>query len=215
MNALLIPVKDPARAKTRLGELLSADERAALVWAMFEDLRRAVGQTTLAERIVLVSSYAPALAEARALGWEVLIEEAQISESASVDWASQKLAEQGCDGVLRLPADVPLIRGADIDELLAVPLIAPAVLLVPSRDGTGTNAILRTPPDLFPSHFGPNSLALHKAEAAGVGARCALVENERIALDIDEPSDVTALLARGHGTQAYNLLTTIQRRNRE
>ncbi len=42
---------------------------------------------------------------------------------------------------------------------------APSVVIVPSHDGTGTNALLRSPPDLFPSHFGPESFALHLKEA--------------------------------------------------
>ena len=112
------------------------------------------------------------------------------------------LAGRGFDAVLRLPADLPLVRGADIDALLAIEVGAPAALLVPSREGTGTNAILRTPPALFASRFGPNSLALHQSEAARVGVECRIVENERIALDIDEPADLQALIERGRGTAA-------------
>ena len=40
-----------------------------------------------------------------------------------------------------------------------------------SLEGTGTNALLRTPPDLFPSRFGPNSLALHRADGAATSFR--------------------------------------------
>src|SRR5262245_23450201 len=108
-TVLLIPVKDPQRAKTRLADLLSADERRALVWAMFEDVTRAASIAS-PDRIALVTSYEPAIERARKLGWEVLIEEAQSSESASVDWASRRLAEMGFDAVMRLPADVPLVR---------------------------------------------------------------------------------------------------------
>jgi len=206
MKALLIPIKDPANAKTRLASLLSADERRRLAWAMFEDVSRAVADATRADAIYVVSSYGPALAQAERLGWETLIEQAQASESASVDWASRVLAERGVQAVLRLPADLPLVRGADVDALFAIEISAPAAILVPSREGTGTNAILRTPPALFPSRFGPNSLALHHAEAARVGVECRIVENERIALDIDEPADLQALIELGRGTSAYAAL---------
>ena len=80
-------------------------------------------------------------------GWEILREEQQISESVSVDAASQQCEEQGVTALLRLPLDLPLVQSSDIDELLAVECSAPALVIVPSRDGTGTNAILRTPPD--------------------------------------------------------------------
>ncbi len=186
--------------------MLSADERRRLAWAMFEDVCRAVADCTRADRVVIVTSFAPAIERARQSGWDVLIEESQTSESASVDWASGRLAASGFDLVMRLPADLPCVQASDIDELLAVDLARPGALIVPSREGTGTNAIIRTPPDLFPSRFGPDSLRLHKEEAARVGVNCLVAENPRIALDIDEPSDLEMLLERGRGTEAFNEL---------
>lgn len=173
---------------------------------MFEDVSRAVADVTRADRVYLVSSFVPAIEHARGLGWEVLKEATQAGESPSIDWASAVLAERGMDAVLRLPADLPLVRAADLDALLAIEVSSPAAILVPSREGTGTNAILRTPPTLFPSRFGPNSLALHREEAVRAGIECLIVNNERIALDIDEPADLQALLELGRGTAAHAAL---------
>jgi 2-phospho-L-lactate guanylyltransferase len=210
MRALLIPIKDPKHAKTRLADLLSPDERRKLAWAMFEDVSRAVAASVKPDRVVAVTSFQPAIEHARRLGWDVLIEESQESESASVDRASRTLSERGFDGVMRLPADLPLVQAEDIDALLSIELQTPAALLVPSREGTGTNAIIRMPPDLFPSRFGPNSLALHKEEAARAGVQCVVVNNPRIALDIDDPSDLKLLLERGRNTLAFVALTEMR-----
>ena len=209
MKALLIPVKDPANAKTRLAELLSEDERTRLAWAMLEDVSRAICAASQPDRVVMVTSFARAIDRGRALGWDVLIEESQISESVSVDWASRVLSERGFDTVMRLPADLPLVRAEDIDELLSVELDSPGALIVPSREGTGTNAIIRRPPSLFPSRFGPNSLTLHKQEASRVGIECVIVNNARIALDIDEPADVELLLESARGTETFDTLIEI------
>jgi len=209
MKALLIPIKDPTNAKTRLAELLSVDERRRLAWAMFEDVSRAAAAARRPDRVVMVTSFAPAVERATDLGWDVLIEESQVSESASVDWASLVLSERGFDTVMRLPADLPLVQPADIDELLSIELNSPGALLVPSREGTGTNAIIRTPPTLFPSRFGPNSCALHKQEAAFVGVECVIVGNSRIALDIDEPGDIELLMEKASGTTTLGLLVEI------
>ena len=206
MRALLIPVKDPTHAKTRLAGWLSKDERRRLAWTMFEDVSRAVVNARKPERVVIVTSFAPAVEHARKLGWDILLEKSQASESASIDWASLVLIGQGCESVMRLPADLPLVTPEDIDALLSVELGSPGALLVPSRDGTGTNAIIRTPPALFPSRFGPNSLALHKQEAAQVGVECLIVENDRIALDIDEPGDIEVLRERGRETRTVEVL---------
>ncbi|MFY9607343.1 MAG: 2-phospho-L-lactate guanylyltransferase [Blastocatellia bacterium] len=210
MKALLIPLKDPANAKSRLAGLLLADERRRLAWAMFEDVSRAVCATTKPDRVVLVSNFEPAIEHARSVGWEVLVEASQQSESASVDWASRVLAERGFDTVMRLPADIPLVEARDIDELISVELRAPAAVLVPSREGTGTNAILRTPPDLFPSRFGPNSLTLHKQEGLQAGVECLIVTSTRIALDIDEPVDLKVLLETGGSTQTLSVLAEMR-----
>ncbi|HSE97446.1 MAG TPA: 2-phospho-L-lactate guanylyltransferase [Blastocatellia bacterium] len=213
MKALLIPFKDPLRGKTRLSGLLSADVRRQLAWAMFEEVCRAAGEAKAPDRVVLVTSFEPAIERARTFGWDVIIEQAQVSESASVDYASRLLKERGFNRVMRLPADVPLVRAEDIDEFMASEIGEPAALMVPSREGTGTNAIIRAPADLFPSRFGPNSLALHKEEARRVGVECMISENPRIALDIDEPADIEMLMREGRGTSAFDLLAGIDLRS--
>ena len=194
MRALLLPIKDQKNAKQRLAGLLSPEERLGLARAMMEDVLSAVRGVRRAQRIFVVTNYAPAMRIAESAGWEVLAEEEQLSESASVDYASRCCAERGVDSVLRLPLDLPLVQPADIDELLAIECAAPAAVMVPSRDSTGTNALLRTPPTLFPSQFGSGSFAKHRALAQAAGAQLLVRRNPRLEMDVDEPGDLRALL---------------------
>jgi 2-phospho-L-lactate/phosphoenolpyruvate guanylyltransferase len=194
MRALLLPVKDLKNAKQRLASLLPPEERRSLAQAMLADTLRAVRGVRLAEKIFVVTNYEPAIRVAKENAWEILREESQISESASVDWASRVCMEKKVAGLLRLPIDLPLMRASDIDELLAVDCAAPAAVMVPSRDGTGTNAILRMPPGLFPSHFGEGSFAKHIAEAERAGARVIIRRNPRLEMDVDDEADLRALL---------------------
>jgi 2-phospho-L-lactate/phosphoenolpyruvate guanylyltransferase len=214
MKALLIPVKDPANAKTRLSGLLTLDERRKLAWSMFEDVCDAVRLARSPDRIVMVTNHPRARDRARDFGWDVLEEEGQTSESESVDWASRQLAEQGFDTVMRLPADLPTIRAEDIEAILSIDLLKPGAVLVPSMDGTGTNAIMRRPATIFRSRFGPNSLALHKQEAAKAGFECMIVNNARIALDVDEPSDLERLLEQAHINRTLDALNEMNVRER-
>lgn len=208
-TAVLLPIKEPARVKTRLAGLLSLTERQQLVWAMFEDVCSALAAAKRANAVFLVSSYAKAVDRARDFGFDAIRESAQVSESASVDAASRLLAERGFAAVLRLPADIPLVQATDVDALLEIELHAPAALLVPSFEGTGTNAILRAPPALFPSRFGPNSLALHGEEAARVGVQPLIHESPRLALDIDEPGDILRLLETSSPTATRRFLDSL------
>lgn len=193
-TSLLLPIKDLRNAKQRLAGVLSANERRELAEAMLADTTKAIQGTRLVERVFVVTNYEPALEFAARNGWEAIREEAQISESASVDFASRVCEELGVTRLLRLPLDIPLVQSADIDAILASEVAPPGVLLVPSRDGTGTNAILRTPPTLFPSHFGPNSLVKHRREAELAGAPILFHRNERVEMDVDDEGDLRALL---------------------
>jgi 2-phospho-L-lactate/phosphoenolpyruvate guanylyltransferase len=194
MRALLLPIKDLSNAKQRLEGVLAPEERFALANAMLSDTIRAVRGVQRADKIFVVTNYTPAIEIAEKNGWEVLREKSQVSESASVDAASRQCQERNIAAVLRLPLDLPLVQATDIDELFSAECTAPAVVIVPSRDGTGTNAILRTPPTLFPSHFGPGSFAKHCAEAERLGAQIYKRRNPRLEMDVDDESDLHALL---------------------
>jgi 2-phospho-L-lactate guanylyltransferase len=193
-RALLLPIKDLQNAKQRLASVLTPNERFGLAQAMLADTVRALCGVQRAHKVFVITNYAPAIEIAAQHGWEILREEHQVSESASVDFASRLCAERGVVALLRLPLDLPLIQSSDIDELLATECSAPSVVMVPSRDGTGTNAILRTPPALFPSHFGPNSFLKHCSEAERAGAKIIVRKNERLEMDVDDEADLRALL---------------------
>jgi 2-phospho-L-lactate guanylyltransferase len=196
MRAVLIPVKDLFCAKQRLAPILSQAERTALAAAMMEDVFSAVAEARGIDEVFVVSNYGPALERARSLRWEVIRERRQVSESDSVDRASRACAARGVDPLLRLPIDIPLLLASDVEDVLAAAGPAPACVLVASRDGTGTNALLRTPPGLFRSHFGTNSLRQHLAEAAKKGAQTRVLRNARIELDVDDEDDLRILAAR-------------------
>ena len=195
MRAILIPVKDLSRAKQRLAEVLQQEARTRLARAMLADVFAAVARARSVDAVVVVSSDAGALAAARARRWECLPETEQRSESASVDAASRQCAARGVTALLRLPGDLPLLHAADIEHVLAACPSEPGAVLVPSRDGQGTNALLRTPPDLFPSHFGPASLAKHLAEARRHRGGARLLRMPRIELDVDDEADLQVLTA--------------------
>src|SRR6267154_4658032 len=209
MRALLLPVKDLHNAKKRLIGALSPEERFGLAQAMLKDTIRAVKDIRCAEKIFVVSNYEPAMHLAEENRWEILREEQQISESHSVDAASKICEQWGVTGLLRLPLDLPLIQSSDIDELLAATCPGPSLLIVPSRDGTGTNAILRTPPTLFPSHFGSGSFAKHCTEAQHADAQILIRRNARLEMDVDDEADLRALAQEDlRGTETGEWLDT-------
>lgn len=196
MKAILIPVKVFAASKTRLAAHFSQTARADLAAALCEDFFRMMRQVKGADRIFVVSREPQALDAARVHGWETIVEAEQLSESHSVDAASRVCESFGVRACLRLPMDLPLATAADMEMILAAVEAPPSTILVPSRDGSGTNALLRTPPCLFPSHFGPNSFRQHLEEAERCGARVKILRSANLGCDVDEWDDLQALKGR-------------------
>src|SRR5262249_36560213 len=167
---------------------------------MLADTIRAVRGIRSEIRVFVVTNYEPAVLAARQNGWEVLRETQQTSESASVDAASGLCSERGITSLLRLPLDLPLLQSSDIDALLGIPISMPGMLIVPSRDGTGTNALLRTPATLFRSQFGPGSFTKHTEEAKRAHAHVVVHRNPRLEMDVDDEADLKILMGQELGT---------------
>jgi 2-phospho-L-lactate guanylyltransferase len=219
MRALLLPIKDLRHAKQRLAGTLSPDQRFGLAQSMLADTMRAVRGIRGADKVFVITNYEPAAEEALQNGWHVLRETEQASESASVDAASLLCEQRGITSLLRLPLDLPLLRSSDIDALLQTPCATPGMLIVPSRDGSGTNALLRTPPTLFPSRFGTGSFAKHTAEAQRLGAHVVVHRNPRLEMDVDDESDLRIILQQdlggtetGRWLQANGIASLLQQR---
>lgn len=193
MKAILIPVKSFRESKKRLTSHLSQSDRAALAEAMLCDFFQVVVNVKQVNRVFVVSNERIALTKARAMGWTTLIEGEQRSESDSVDAASRYCAAHGVKALLRLPIDIPLAQAQDIDAIFAHMGAPPSAVIIPSRDGTGTNALLREPPTVFPSRFGPNSFEKHLAEARQRSVHVHVLRNARVELDVDEIEDFAEL----------------------
>ena len=195
-KALLIPVKDLGMAKSRLSNLLSQSVRTELAEVMLRTVFGVVAKLDWDWLRVIVTNYPPAIDLAASYGFSVIQETHQVSESESVDFASQILEEDGVLGCLRLPLDLPLLDVETLRYLLNLTEKAD-VVIIPSYDGTGTNALYRSSPTLFPSKFGEDSLEKHSALARKKTDKVIIQSKDRIGVDIDEPEDLALLGSLG------------------
>ncbi|MGH7817987.1 MAG: 2-phospho-L-lactate guanylyltransferase, partial [Candidatus Binatia bacterium] len=188
--AALMPVKGFRNAKQRLTALLRSAAREKLAETMFRDVLRQVRLARGLAATFVVTGDDQVAAIASAAGAEVIRETAENGETAAVDFARLELTGAGCEAVLILPGDLPLVRASDIEQTIAqIPpgATAPFALLVPSHDRLGTNALLLAPPDVIKLRFGYDSFTFHLSQVAARGLPLRALENEHIALDIDEP----------------------------
>jgi len=194
----VLPIKSFDRAKQRLAERVGAPERATLAAAMVGDVLEALGAVRGLDAVFVVTAEPHAAAAAAEAGLRVIDDpdEAGHSEAALLGVAAALQA--GAERVLLVPGDCPALDAAEVDRLLARDAARAAdapkrVVIVADRHGSGTNALLLTPPAVMPPSFGPGSLARHAGMAAGAGADVRVAGLRSLQLDVDTPGDLAAL----------------------
>lgn len=202
----LLPVKNPQNAKQRLHGFLPAAAREKLARLLFEQTIAALCQARGIDRVVVVASDREIAEHARRLGALVFDETVQASHSASADAACLRAIQLGAATALLVPIDVPLVTAADFERLAAT--ARPGLVIVPSADGTGTNALVRTPPDVIESRFGPGSFRAHLDQACSRGVPADVLRLPGLMFDIDTPEDVAELLARAPECRVSSFLRT-------
>jgi len=196
----LIPVKGFHNAKQRLSPLLDAADRELLAEVMFRDVLKQVLKARGLVETYVVTGDSKVAEIATSLGAQLIREEVEKGETDAVDFARSELKQLNREAVLIIPGDMPLVRSVDIEEVLAqVPEGAgsPFALLVPSHDRLGTNALLLAPPDIIRLRFGYDSFTYHMSQLSAQGLPFRFIENERLALDVDEPKDLERFLSFG------------------
>lgn len=206
MKFILIPVKELSTANERLSSVLSQQKRTELAYVMLRDVFSAVKSSKLADKKVIVTLDKKAEKMALKEGFEVIREEKQEGESSSVDQALQVCKMIGAKSVLVIPGDAPLVTAEDLDFILEKEREENSVILVPSHNELGTNAILRKPPDAIPSRFGHDSFRKHKEECEKRNILYDVHKVENVSVDIDEPEDIESFSLYGSHTNTYKEL---------
>lgn len=193
MNAIaVLPVKRFGAAKQRMSGGITGGRRRDLAEAMVADVLEAIGQARAIERTVVVTGDPIAQELAAGAGAEVVPDP---EDAGHVEAALAGIARAEADGaerVVLLAGDCPLLDPRELDRLLTgVP--GSYVGVVPDRHGTGTNALLLSPPNAIVPAFGEGSRDRHVEAARQAGVPFGIEELPSIELDLDTPADVIAL----------------------
>ena len=182
-----------------------AAQRRQLALAMFEQVLTTLAAMRELAGIRVVTVDPAAAPSPPAMARRFRTRRARGGHTGAVAAAAQRLATEGF-GLLALPGDIPLVRRADIRQLLAAHRGARAFTIVPAHDRRGSNAVLCTPAAAVPLRFGDDSFFPHLAAARACGIEPQVVDLPRIALDIDTPDDLAQLLEARPATPVHALL---------
>ncbi len=197
----VIPMKDPARAKTRLCPRLDADGRAVLALALFEAtvarLRAGIEACPAGVDLAVVTCSATIRSAAAELGLTVIDDGGAGDLSPALERAAAWGAARGYDGLCILPGDLADPAPSELARLLSAPLDGRAVIC-PAKD-LGTNALMVPLPRPFPFAYGTRSAAVHLAAAEAAGLRAVLMPLPSLRLDVDTVADLDRLLGSQDG----------------
>ena len=111
---VLVPVKPLNRAKSRLSEVLTPDERASLAATMLRQTLSVVAQLPQAAGTLVISRDGRVLSTARDMDAHTVQESGTPELNNALMRATQVLAGWRADAVLILPADIPLLDADDL-----------------------------------------------------------------------------------------------------
>jgi 2-phospho-L-lactate guanylyltransferase len=192
-TAAVLPVKSFARAKQRLNEAIAGDDRRELAEAMVTDVLAALAAVPEIDDVVVVTAEPLAARAAERAGAAVVDDPDERGQSAAANRGIDAALERGAGRALLVPGDCPALAPGELSRLLGQAPGEPSVVIVPDRHGSGTNALLLTPPAAVGPSFGAGSFARHAAQAAAAGATVKVCDLPSLGLDVDTPDDLSAL----------------------
>jgi len=201
----IVPVNESFAAKTRLAQALTRRERGSLSLAMLSDVLDALREAKGIRRILLVTRDINAARLGARKGVRVLSEGRARGLNPAVRRGIRFAEREGADQVLIVPADIPLAKSSNFRTILRMGRKA-KVLIVPSYDLGGTNALLLRPPCIMPISYGRDSFRRHCRMARKRNLAIRILRFQSLGLDADTPLDLVRIRSASGNTRSQRFL---------
>ena len=161
-TSVIIPVKTFSKAKTRLNIQQTCKEEICSI--MLQEVLKTISNCNLVSKIVIVSKDETALKIGRPFNAvEIFDDESGVNNA--INLADEYLSDKNFDCSVIFPQDIPIMTSSDIDALLGFIRSINSVIIVPSRQFNGTNALVRYPVGLMQTRYDMGSYT-HQMDAA-------------------------------------------------
>ena len=188
---VLVPIRSFDDAKSRLADVLSADERRALARTMAATVVMAARDLP----VKVVTDDSDVGGWARSVGATVLEPGVSgLNPSIALAFAEVRSELDPVTGrVIIAHADLPLAHDLRVVD-------GPGVAIAPDRHRDGSNVMSIPASADFEFAYGPGSFELHQREADRLGLGVTVIDDPALALDIDHPDDLAELASRQPAT---------------
>lgn len=203
MTVAVVPMKQIAQAKSRLASVLPPETRQSLARVMLAGVLTACRDCPDVQRTVLLTTDTSLTTLAKEHDADLFVEHHPVGLNAAMKAAAAALESQT---LVYLAGDLPLLKARDISDLTDRCRTGSRVVIAPSADGNGTNALLLSPANILKPTFGHGSSERHEISAHRLGIEAAIVSNLNIGLDIDTPQDLETLLHHPNCADRYAFL---------
>ncbi|MGA3296152.1 MAG: 2-phospho-L-lactate guanylyltransferase [Candidatus Bathyarchaeia archaeon] len=189
----IVPLKIPSKSKTRLSHRLTRDQRSDLTIAMLVKVLSALREARTVSSVTVVCADRRVRSITQKCGATFLWEGHRHGLNRALNFALKNLPNDS--PVLIIHADLPFLTAKEVDQIVNGAAGHP-IALVPSKDKTGTNAILMQVPGLIKLAFGKDSFRKHLNLTKKKRVSCSVLRIEGVAFDVDEEDDLDELLRR-------------------
>ena len=182
---VLIPVKRLEQSKSRLSNILKAEERSKLTLLMLEDV---VDKVKRFPNVFIVTGDDKVSSFSEKHGLRSL-NSRKDDLNLDLNDANSWCIQSGAKSTMILFADLPALSVMDLAKILELATEHPTAIIAPSNDG-GTNVLLLQPSGLIELNFGRDSYKRHLENLRNVGVKAKIYDSVGTRLDIDMIEDI-------------------------
>lgn len=191
--AAVIPMKSLHSAKSRLSNILTAQQRKNLAMYLLDATIKELKKSNFISEIIIVSND-KALKQYSCINNLKFIKDSDEGVNQAVILADKYCIDNGINANIVIPQDLPFISAKEIDKICTISnKYHKCIIICPSKRFDGTNVLFRKPPDVIKTHYDNNSYMNHLKEAYKFKIPIESLDIVKLRFDLDTKEDLLEL----------------------
>jgi 2-phospho-L-lactate guanylyltransferase len=191
--AAVIPMKSLHSAKSRLSNILTAQQRKNLAMYLLDATIKEIKKSCIISEIIIVSND-KAVKNYSCLNNLIFIKDSEEGVNKAVILADNYCIDNGINANIVIPHDLPFISAKEIDKICTMSnKYHKCIIICPSKRFDGTNILFRKPPDVIKTHYDDNSYMNHLKEAYKFKIPIESLDIVKLRFDLDTKEDLLEL----------------------